>query len=236
MLISIITVVYNNQEGIGKTIESVINQTYNRIEYIIIDGGSTDGTLSVIENYRKHISSVLSERDGGIYDAMNKGIKIAKGELIGIINSGDFYEPDAVQNIVNTYVSSPSTDVFHGILRIFSESGKILSVRGSHSNVLSYEMIQHPTCFVKRSVYDKFGYYSLEYKSSSDYEFMLRIWKNNVEFYFLEMILANYYTGGMSYQPMAFLETVRIRHRYALISTGRRILNEAIYYLKGVFG
>ena len=110
-LISIITVVYNGEEYLEQTINSVINQTYKNIEYLIIDGGSTDGTLDIIKKYDNHISYSVSESDKGLYDAMNKGISIANGELIGMINSDDWYELDAVELIVNKYLENPTLNI-----------------------------------------------------------------------------------------------------------------------------
>ncbi len=112
-LISIITVVYNGEKYLKQAIESVINQTYKNIEYIIIDGGSTDNTLNIIKNYHQNISKWVSEPDNGLYDAMNKGIKLATGELIGMVNSDDWSELTAVEIIVNEYLKNDNKQIFH---------------------------------------------------------------------------------------------------------------------------
>ncbi|MCB0383237.1 MAG: glycosyltransferase, partial [Psychroserpens sp.] len=112
-LISIITVVFNGEKYLQQTIDSVTNQTYKNIEYIIIDGGSTDETLNIIKANESHIDFWISERDNGLYDAMNKGISKAKGELIGMINSDDWYELNAVETVVNTYLKNPEKRIFH---------------------------------------------------------------------------------------------------------------------------
>lgn len=231
-LVSIITVVYNNKQGIEKTLSSIVAQTYTSLEYIVIDGGSTDGTLEIISLYQDHIDIFISEPDRGIYDAMNKGVGLATGQLVGIINSGDFYESDAIETVVNSYHENPEAGIFHGILRVFDASGEFKSIIGNHSSFLAKGMIEHPTCFVKRAVFQKYGVFNLAYKSSSDYDFMLRMKKLKVSFMFIEKILANYYTGGISFQTTALLETLRIKQQYGLISMFKKVLIERIISLR----
>ena len=113
-LVSVITVVYNGEKYLEQTIQSVINQTYNNIEYIIIDGGSTDTTLDIIKKYKDYISYFISEPDNGLYDAMNKGIRRANGELIGMLNSDDWLNLDAISTVQNAYVKNPGTKILHG--------------------------------------------------------------------------------------------------------------------------
>lgn len=223
-LVSIITVVYNDQKGITATMNSVCNQTYQAIEYIVIDGGSTDGTKEMIEAYPSGVSMFISEPDHGIYEAMNKGIALATGEIIGIINSGDHFETDAVESIVEAMANDPLADVYHGMLRIFTESGQFMQVIGNDSSFLTTGMIEHPTCFVKKEAYRKFGTFSLEYRSSSDYDFMLRLFEKKAQFHFIESILANFYAGGISSKPIALIETIKIRHQHGLISVMKKNL------------
>lgn len=231
-LVSIITVVYNNKQGIEKTLGSIAAQTYTALEYIVIDGGSTDGTLEIINRYQDNIDVFVSEPDKGVYDAMNKGLGLATGQLIGIINSGDFYEKDAIETVVNSYHENPEVAIFHGILRVFEASGEFKSIVGNHSSFLAKGMIEHPTCFVKRGVYQKHGGFNLAYKSSSDYDFMLRMRKLKVSFMFIEKILANYYTGGISFQTTALLETLQIKQHYGLISMFKKVLLRHIISLR----
>lgn len=233
-LVSIITVVYNNVDQIAKTIDSVYRQTYDLIEYIVIDGDSSDGTKKVIEENISRVTKFVSEKDKGIYDAMNKGIALASGHLIGIINSGDHFEDDAVEKIATAYAQHPEHDIFHGMLRIFDESGSIKLILGNHSSFLSTGMIEHPTCFVRSSVYKQWGVFLLDYKSSSDYEFMLRVRKKGARFYFMEEILANFYTGGISSHTSAVLETLQIRHSYGLLSSFRKLVLTLIIKFKQV--
>jgi len=231
-LVSIITVVYNNKHGIEKTLNSVFAQTYTAIEYIVIDGGSTDGTLDIISRYQDKIDILISEPDRGIYDAMNKGLGLATGQLIGIINSGDFYEKDAIETVVNSCNENPQVAIFHGILRVFDASGEFKSIIGNHSSFLVKGMIEHPTCFVKRAVFLKYGVFNLAYKSSADYEFMLRMKKLKVSFMFIEKILSNYYTGGISFQTTALLETLQIKQQYGLMSRYKKVLIANIISLR----
>jgi glycosyltransferase involved in cell wall biosynthesis len=222
-LVSIITVVYNDKDGLKKTLDSIASQTYAPIEYIVIDGDSTDGTKEIIKHYGSIISIAVSEPDHGIFDAMNKGLNLATGDLVGIINSGDHYEPDTVEAMVKSAELNPGAGIFHGLLRVFEASGQFKSIIGNHSSFLDIGMIEHPTCFVKRKLYQEYGNFSLDYKSSADYEFMLRMKKFNVCFYFIEKIMANYYTGGMSFQTNALLETIQIKYRYGLISVLKKV-------------
>lgn len=223
-LISVITVVYNNKKGIAKTIDSVIAQNYPAIEYIIIDGGSTDGTVDIIKGYESGITKFISENDSGIYDAMNKGIRNATGEIIGLINSGDHLEPGCLNAIADAYLINPMCDVFHGLMRVYSESEKFIRVIGNDSSTLRKRMIEHSTCFVKKASYEKYGTFNLKYKISSDYEFMLRLRTQNARFYFIENILASFYLGGVSSKPLGIYESLEIRHHYRFISATQKNL------------
>ncbi|WP_432712743.1 glycosyltransferase family 2 protein [Pedobacter sp.] len=231
-LVSIITVVLNNRQGIERTLKSIAAQKYVPIEYIIIDGGSTDGTQEIIGDYAALLHQYISEPDGGIYYAMNKGVALAHGSIVGLLNSGDHYEADAIEAVVNAYLDYPEGDIFHGMLRVFDQSGAFKSVIGNHSSFLSTGMIEHPACFVKRAVYEKHGGFNLNYKSSSDYDFMLRMKRLGVNFVFIEQILTNYYTGGISFQTRALLETLQIRKAFGLISPLKKMLLENIIKLR----
>ncbi len=127
-LVSIITVCLNSEKTIEQTIQSVINQTYPNIEYIIIDGKSTDRTLEIIDKYKGKISILVSESDEGIYDAMNKGLKLATGELIGIINSDDWYESDAVETIVNSFLADRNVQVIYGNMDVYDQDKFIRTI------------------------------------------------------------------------------------------------------------
>lgn len=200
-LISIITVVYNGSKTIEQTIQSVINQTYTNIEYIIIDGGSTDGTLDIIKKYEKHIAYWISEKDKGLYDAMNKGIGFAKGEIIGMINSDDWYEPNAVDLIVDAYRKNPDKKIFHGDRFDIQEDGsrKIRKFHPSRTKFLYYGMTyNHPSMFVKKEVYQQ-RLYNTEMKSMSDYEFVLYWFLRQPQWFcYIPIAYVNYRLDGIS--------------------------------------
>ena len=185
-LISIITVVFNGSKTLEQTIVSVINQKYQNIEYIVIDGGSTDGTLDIIKKYENDITYWISEPDKGIYHAMNKGIEKAKGEIIGIINSDDWYEESAVENIVAKYIKYPHKKIFHGDRYDIDKEGKkyIRKFNPSKFKLLYYGMTyNHPSMFIHKELY-KENLYNTNLIALSDYEFVLRQFlKNKNSFY-----------------------------------------------------
>ena len=219
--VSIVTPCFNSKKTIEKTLNSVIKQSYKNIEYIIVDGASTDGTLDIIENYREKFTfdfKIVSEKDNGIYDAMNKGIRMATGDLIGIVNSDDYYEPDAVEKIVNAY-SGSEFEVIYGMQRIVEAGGKEKAVVLYNHNFLSEQMITHPTCFLTQKTYEKFGVYSMNYRSSADYDYMLKLFDEKaVRFTPVYTIISNYCVEGMSSSTAAFRETLKIKRNRACIS------------------
>lgn len=230
ILFSIVTTSFNSAKTIERTLQSVLSQSYQNYEYIIIDGGSSDGTLNVIDRYKEKFGdklTIVSEKDDGIYDAMNKGIKLAKGELIGIINSDDFYELDALENVAKEYQNEKYA-VFYGMLRVLSAE-KEQSVLFYNHEFLKQQMINHPSCFVTKAVYDDFGAYSLEYKSAADYDFMLRMsQKSEVVFKPIYKIISNFSSGGMSSSLVGYKETLDLWYKYGSISAKR-------YYLKKLY-
>lgn len=196
--VSIITPCLNSAATISQTIESVLSQTYKNIEYIVVDGGSSDGTLDIIKGYLPRFQGrmkYVSEKDKGIYDAMNKGIRLSGGELIGIINSDDFYEPDAVETIVS-HMSADKYQVLYGYCRLLEGNREMGVLKNSHLD-LKNQMIPHPTCFVTRKVYCDFGMFLTVFKIADDYEFMCRLYRSGeVKFIQIKKILANFRTGG----------------------------------------
>ena len=153
ILVSIITVVYNGEKYLEQTINSVIKQTYNHIEYIIIDGGSTDNTIEIIQAHHAHITYFVSEPDGGLYDAMNKGISVAKGSLIGMINSDDWYELNTVELMVAAYKENPQKSIFHSDRYdvFYGGNRKIRKFNPSLYKFLFYGMTyNHPSMFITK--------------------------------------------------------------------------------------
>ena len=183
---TLITVCLNAKNTLERTITSVRNQTFKDFEYIIIDGGSSDGSLDIIHSNRDIIDLVVSEKDEGIYDAMNKGISLAKGEFIGIINSDDWYEVDALANIYLEAKRHPNA-VIHGLCRYY-KGEKVDKVMGIHHNNLREMAICHPTCFVSSALYQKYGNFNTKFTIAADYDLLLRFYLKGVDFLFLEKI------------------------------------------------
>jgi len=209
-LVSIITVVFNGAKHIEQTIKSVLGQSYANIEYIIIDGGSTDNTLEIIKRYEDKIDYWQSERDGGIYFAMNKGISLAKGELIGIINADDYYLPDTVAKVIESD-KAQHADIYHGDMQYITESGDALSsAKPDITKMNEMPAIFHPTCFVKKKVYDKAGLFDTQYKISADYDFLLRCLKQNFSFHYIPQTLTCFRLGGMSGSCASNIEGYKI--------------------------
>lgn len=217
---SIITICFNSEKTIERTIISVLSQSYQNFEYIIVDGASTDGTLGIIEKYiEKYPNKIklISEKDNGIYDAMNKGIRMASGHLIGIVNSDDYYEIDALKNIGEAY-DGKKYEIIYGMLRTIKD-GKEVSVYIKNYQWLDEDMITHPTCFVTKEVYEDFGAYSLEYRYSADYEFMLRMSrKTQVIFKPVYKIISNFSVEGASGSIKAYMDTLKLKYNYNLMS------------------
>ena len=200
-LVSIITVVRNGEKYLEQTIQSVLNQTYENIEYIIIDGASTDGTLNIIRKYDDQIAYWMSEPDGGIYDAMNKGIGLSSGEIIGIINSDDWYKEDAVSKVIVEFRKLPNISIFHGDMGRYALSGELDRVvvpMYPRMSLIYGCTINHPTCFVDIKTYQQLRGFNLSLDLASDYEFLLRVWKSGGNFYYINSVLTNFRLGGYS--------------------------------------
>ena len=202
-LVSIITVVYNGEKYLEQTIQSVINQSYKNIEYLIIDGGSTDGTLDIIKKYENNISYWISEPDRGLYDAMNKGIKLAKGELIGMINSDDWYEEDAVETMVKAYLNNPQKTIFHADRYDIDEEGnrKIRKFNHSVFKFKYYGMTyNHPSMFITPKEYN-LHLYNIHLRSLSDYQFVLEaLLRDKNTLHYINKAIVNYRLDGISAQ------------------------------------
>lgn len=204
MKISIITVVYNNEMTIKDAIESVLSQSYPNIEYIIIDGNSNDNTNQIINNYKSKLGFYVSEKDSGIYDAMNKGIKAAKGEVIGILNSDDLYENDKViEMVMSQFFVDPSLHIVYGDLVYVKRDDVQRVIRNWRSKPYYKHFFEHgnvpphPSFFVKRIVYEKAGYFNLNFNLAADYEFMLRVAKKfEFKLKYLNKVIVKMRLGG----------------------------------------
>jgi len=209
MKISIITVVYNNKETIQDTIDSVCSQHYDNIEYIIIDGESTDGTIEVInETIQMHSQrniTFISEKDNGAYDAMNKGIDLADGDIIGILNSDDVYNDKHCLSIVVNELQEKSTDSVFANLVYVRPNNPYKVVRYYSSANFSPKkfafgwMPAHPTFFVRRKCYEKYGKYKTNYIIAADYELLVRFFTTNqISYSYIPKVLVRMKVGGVS--------------------------------------
>jgi glycosyltransferase involved in cell wall biosynthesis len=203
--VSIITVCYNSASTIEDTIKSVLNQNYSNLEYIIIDGGSSDNTLEIIEKYKSGISKVISEKDDGIYFAINKGIALATGEIIGILHADDFYNGDfVIQEVVKAFEEKNSDTVYGDLQYVHRENADKI-IRNWHSGSYSHGLFikgwmpPHPSFFVLKKCYDQYGLFNTTLKSAADYEMMLRLLhKNKCSTVYLPKVLVKMRVGGKS--------------------------------------
>jgi len=203
-LVSIITVVFNNDEYIRDAIESVLSQDYSRIEHIVIDGGSTDGTIDIIKEYSDKISVFLSEADEGIFDALNKGIVRSHGEIIGILHSDDlFCDKYVISDVINKMKDSETELCFSDLVIVDAVSGKL--VRYYMAHYFRRWMLRigwlppHPTVFLKRSIFDEFGLYSKNYKIAGDFDFLIRVfYGRKINWTYMNRITVKMRSGGKS--------------------------------------
>ncbi len=208
--ISIITVVKNNAQTIKDAIDSVLSQTYQNIEYIVIDGGSTDGTVEIINGYKEKIDILISEPDYGIYDAMNKGIKEASGDIIGFLNSDDMYNDEHVLNRIYEVFAKTKVDIVYGDLVYVEKSNTSKIIRYWKAGEYKKGAFKrgwhppHPSFFVKKEIYEKYGLFDLDYRIAADYELMLRfIEKYRIKTVYIQNLLVKMRTGGESNRSVA---------------------------------
>lgn len=203
MKISLITVCYNSEQTIEDTLNSVLNQNYKNYEYLIIDGLSTDSTMDIIHKKEKDFGGklkIISEKDKGLYDAMNKGIKMATGDIIGILNSDDVLANSTVFNQIIDAFSNNKIDGTYSDL-IFLDNSLKFPVRNFIAHYPSKKLgwhPPHPTLYLKKECYDKIGYFDLQYKIAADYDFMLRLLKINPNLFYIKNYLVKMRSGGVS--------------------------------------
>lgn len=237
MKVSIITVSFNSELTIERTINSVLSQKDVDIEYIIIDGASTDSTFEIIKRYTllnpKTIKSV-SEKDNGIYDAMNKGIKLSTGDIIGILNSDDYYAHNSVlMNVHSVFKNKNSDACFGNILYIKNNKPYRLWKAGKARSFINGWMPPHPTLFIKKEIYDKYGYFSLDCGTAADYELMLRFFeKRNISSTWLNEIFVNMSIGGAS--NATFLSRIKAhkKDKYAWKKNNLKYNNHTVWFKK----
>lgn len=207
MKVSIITVTYNSAKTLKNTLNSVANQTYKNIEHIIVDGASTDGTQAIAEAHRNQIAAYISEPDNGIYDAMNKGLKLATGDIIGLLNSDDVFANNQVIETVVKHFEQEHCDVIYGdMIYKSSDPSDHTIYRYWKSNNFNADSLKfgwmppHPTLYCTRKVYNEVGNYDTRFRICSDYDFALRIFSNsNYKKRYLPMVMVQMAIGGASY-------------------------------------
>lgn len=237
--ISVITVCYNSAKTIIKTFDYILAQTLPPTEYIVIDGASKDNTIDIIKDYEKKFQDKgivfkwKSEPDNGIYYAMNKGIAMAKGDLVGIINSDDHYMKWTIETISKVAENHSDIDVYHGLLR-HTTNGILSRITGLPSSQLKNGMFEHPTCFVKRSVYETYGNFNVSYRYVADYELMLRLKRAGCKFFMIEQVLADFDENGAGNSWKSQKEALRLKRDLELISIKTFIflyIKNRIHYL-----
>jgi len=205
MLVSIITASFNNVSTIENTIQSVLSQSFTNIEYIVIDGNSTDGTLEILEKYRSRISKIVCEKDNGIYDALNKGLSLATGDVVGFLHADDFYASNQIiSNIVDVFEHTNSDAVYGDLLYVDKNNiDKIFRYwqagEFSRKKIKLGWMPPHPTLFVKNSIYKKVGFFDTIFKIAADYDMILRLfYKHQISVSYLPKVIVLMRTGGAS--------------------------------------
>ena len=214
--ISVVTAVLNGREKIARTIESVRMQGFEAVEYIAIDGGSTDGTVEILREIQGLTVAFVSEPDRGISHAFNKGIAMARGEFIGILNAGDQYEPGTFGAIASAAHAHPEADVICGSINLWEGGSKPLRC-DAHPELLEFETsVYHPAVFVRKSAYERSGGYDESFLYAMDYELMLRLKREGREFISLPKVLANMSLDGISSRHWyeGLKEVRRARARY----------------------
>jgi len=195
-LVSIVTVVRNGATTFERALQSVLSQDYPRVEYIVVDGGSTDGTLDIIRSRDDRITVWVSETDAGISDAFNKGVAFAHGDIVGILNSDDWYEPGAISSAVHA-LAETGADIAYGKLQYWENDRRTYLVTSDESLLDRGMTVGHPTVFVRRPCYERLGLFRLDFRQAMDYEWLLRAKSGGARFCFVDTCLANMQGGGV---------------------------------------
>lgn len=226
--ISIITITYNSERTVNETLKSVISQNYSNLEYIIIDGGSTDATLNIINDYREHISFFVSEKDNGISDAFNKGIKVATGDVVGILNSDDILLPGALQTIAEAY--EQDVDVYRGNTILWNEVSqyKCREIPSMKFPKVPYVIhVAHQSTFITRQAYQKYGIFNEGFRYAMDLELLCRFYRFGARFRYIDADLALFRMGGVTSDPLS----KKKKELMLLIrNNGGSVLQAKLYY------
>lgn len=232
VLVSITTVAYNGEKTIAQAIESVLCQTYSNIEYIIVDGRSTDATVEIAKGYQEAFQErgisyrIISEKDQGMYDALNKGIKLSNGNILGNVNCDDWYEPDAIETVVKKFADA-NCNVVYGNIKIYKPTGNMIK-KAKFTKIATTRHWNHPTMFVTRDLYEKHQYRCLN--MYDDLDMLLRLRNEGCRFGTVDKVISNFRFGGMSNEKDFKKMMERIRIRYQVY---RRNGYSRLYWLDG---
>lgn len=212
VLFSVITVTYNSEKTVARTIESVLEQGNCRVEHIIVDGSSKDSTLSIVESYRDKYEAkgfklvVISEKDKGPYDGMNKGVRKATGDIISILNSDDCYDPKALENVAKA-IATDDADIYMGAIRIHNGASQVIHKNARNTRYQTSRHFNHPALFARKSCYEDVGFYHID-NVHSDYGWYLKALKMGKKVHIINEVLADFYIGGWSSQK-SFKNTLK---------------------------
>ncbi len=238
-LFSIITATYNSEKTLTTAIESVVMQPYSNVEHIIIDGNSTDNTVFIIKQYAEKFPDKIkwvSEPDDGIYYAINKGIDLANGDIVGVLGSDDSYLPETFQRVAEEFSKDDKLKVVYGLVNVYLKNIHV-ETAGKHHNNLKKAPLPHQACFFSKGIHDKYGKYNTNYKIGADYDFLLRVLeKEDVIFINLNIPLANYSSEGISSNNyMTYCEQQKVKYERKLINKKRYKKNIIKAKIKNIF-
>ncbi|MGK0256455.1 MAG: glycosyltransferase involved in cell wall biosynthesis [Arcobacteraceae bacterium] len=238
-LITVVTVCLNSEKTIRRTIESLVKQTNDDFQYVVIDGGSKDSTLQIVNEYSsqfRHPVKVISESDRGLYDAMNKGIRNSDGKYIALLNSDDWYELNAIdevsKKITKNSVESKASDIYYGYIRIMKNDVEYMIRRNNFDFINDgHGLIQHPTLFISKDCYERFSYYDINYKVCADHDFLLKAINGGSTYKAIDSVITNFSTGGISDQIDAFQERMKVLTKHKIISKANLMKKYTVWYL-----
>lgn len=238
-LISVVTVVRNGERTLARAMQSVAKQTYRNVQYIVVDGNSTDSTPQIIQLHRDHVDVLIQEPDRGIYDAFNKGLRLAQGLYVCILNCDDHLEPHALERLVQSIPQGATQDalpIIHANLKLLTMDGQPIRVLRHRADAFARRFsampVNHPSTFVPRVVYQKLGVFDDSYRIAGDYEFVLRVHRAGVSFMYLDEELVSMQVGGASSLKQS---GVLAKERFRVIRThGAGLLMATLFYLADV--